>query len=289
MASVARAGRLLAFVGLAGVTACSLLVETGDLAGGATPGFANATPEASADAGAIDALDATQDADVAPETARAVYRAAVLADGPLVYLHLDETSGLQAADEVGPPSTYVASCALGAPGIFEGAPGVRCDGGAGGIRVAGAIAFDGTKPLTIEVWYAPEGYDTEYRFLGGTEERNDAGLQQYGVWAQSEFGLMFERYKDGVPVNVGYPLPPLGAYRYLVATYDGAALRLYIDGAIIDSVPDTRSRDLSAAEFWFASDARSAPTILGALDEVAIYGKALSAERVNAHFHAAGR
>ena len=91
--------------------------------------------------------------------------------------------------------------------------------------------------------------------------------------------------------NVVYgPSIVLNQWTHLVGTYDGTTLRLYVNGALVSSntvtyTPNT-TRPLRVAAGRTESSAQY--LLPGRVDEVAVYGSALSAARVQAHFIAAG-
>ena len=78
----------------------------------------------------------------------------------------------------------------------------------------------------------------------------------------------------------------LNQWTHLVGTYDGTTLRLYVNGALVSSntvtyTPNT-TRPLRVAA---GRTELSAQYLLpGRVDEVAVYGSALSAARVQAHY-----
>lgn len=75
----------------------------------------------------------------------------------------------------------------------------------------------------------------------------------------------------------------LNAWHHLVATYDGATLTLYVDGASVAS--GASSSAITYGNAWIGQSLAGA-FLSGLLDEVAIYGAALSAARVTAHYNA---
>ena len=89
-------------------------------------------------------------------------------------------------------------------------------------------------------------------------------------------------------VALGRPLKP-GTVHHVVGTYDGKKVRLYVDGALkarhayTGGIAYLRSRKLLLGRP--ARILRGGPTSFrGRLDEVAIYGRALSASTVKRHF-----
>jgi len=84
------------------------------------------------------------------------------------------------------------------------------------------------------------------------------------------------------------PAVQLNTWTYLVATYDGTTARLYVNGTLAASgamsyAPNTAQPLRAAAGATEGSPRYFLP---GTLDEVAVYGSALSATRVQAHYNA---
>jgi hypothetical protein len=76
----------------------------------------------------------------------------------------------------------------------------------------------------------------------------------------------------------------------VVATFDGASLTLFVDGQKTQVTPDARSQAPKPVSAFIGADPAlsTADVMVGVIDEVAIYDKALDAARVASHFRAAG-
>ncbi len=116
-------------------------------------------------------------------------------------------------------------------------------------------------------------------------KRSPATRAGTGVWL-SKAGLGFERWSGGHSTSIDYtPGLPLGKWSYVLASYDGTTMRLYVNGAQVGSKATTAP--LSAV---------SGPTVLGAgaganggffagdLADVALYPLALARAHVTAHY-----
>jgi hypothetical protein len=76
-----------------------------------------------------------------------------------------------------------------------------------------------------------------------------------------------------------------------VVTYDGAtSIRAYVDGGVVGSAQATSgvlATVLDLSGFEVGRDHAATPAFFsGTLDEAAVYGAALNADRVSAHFAA---
>ncbi len=283
------AWRVLLFVLATAGTACSLLIDTDQLheTGGAPSGI-----DAGTDAGASDAaVDAGEHDALTPDGRRA-YRDAVLADDPIAYYRLNETSGTAALDETGHghTGTYV--------GVTQGVAGAllsdpdpavsMAKGTQSHVTVGDRLAVFLRAPFSVEVWIKPTELDETYRFPFSNEQLSPRN--GYALVIHTQYGITFERYvDDGQAVTQGAPIA-VGVYHHVVGTYDGASLRLYLNGIYMTEKEDVRDMPVytPAAAIGILLDGMRGP-FDGAIDEVAIYSSALTPARVKAHFDAAKR
>ena len=280
--------RLVFVVACSTCAGCLLFTGLGELSSGGA-----GAPDAATDA----ALDAANAPDVgaadAPSeaSARGAYATAVLSDSPLVWLRLDETSGLVAKDSSGNGNDAkvlgnVTWSATGA--IASGGTAARFDGTTSGLDLGTTFDFAGTAPYTLEAWVYEEVVDSSFRHLFAKDDLSGP-RQEYGIYYQ-EGSMVLERYVADVAVNCGKMRTDLvGRWAHIVGTYDGAELAIYIDGVAGDNAPDTRPQSSKPVPFYAGTKSDGDGVVQGALDEIAVYGTALSAARVKAHFDAASR
>jgi hypothetical protein len=151
--------------------------------------------------------------------------------------------------------------------------------GTTGAPLADVSGIDGTAPYTIEAWVRPALVDSTYRYIA-FDETTSGPRDGTGIWLSSA-GLGFERWSDGVKAGVTYSAGlPVGAWSLVTSSYDGAVMRLFVNGKLIGSrattaplAPDAGTLTLGAA---FA----------GELDEVSLYPSAVARAHVAAHWSA---
>jgi hypothetical protein len=229
----------------------------------------------------------------APCGADGGYRVRVLCDRPAAYWRLGDPGPPMAKNEVdGGAGAYVATdtraISYGVAGAItnDPDPAVRLDG-KGFVSVGNALSFPGNAPFAIEAWVSPDGDNFSYRRIVQRLVYDPAGkpLEGYIVYNQQTFAA--ERYVDGgVSLAVG---PPLGnlAYSHVVVTFDGGALRIYVNGALTQTVAAAGSAADTGATFFIGGDGQnSGAGWVGALDEIAVYAYALEPDQVAAHFRA---
>jgi hypothetical protein len=92
----------------------------------------------------------------------------------------------------------------------------------------------------------------------------------------------FELFLGGDPVTlVASTAIPDGGWHHLAATYDGTAMKLYLDGGSNAVAGIAGTVDVVEADVLLGRDARGAP-FAGALDDARVYNRALSAAEVQA-------
>ncbi len=275
------------FVPLCG---CSLLVSTSGLSDGEVR---------AADGGGRNDAAAIRDARTedggggndAQADAGDPYAAQVLSDGPLAYMRLDDASGTTARSAVpGSPATYVGTVKLGAAGAIAGNAAVELTDG--WIDFGDNFAFAGVAPYTIELWMRPTIVsDTRFIFDRGPSTGGAPG-EGYTAYFGTGYTLSARARVDGGEfgyVNTGGS-PRLDAWTHFVVSYDGTMHRLYIDGVQVAAESAGAIGTSSPGRFAVGNLARGQfNKFVGFVDEVAIYGRALSAARIAAHFAAAGR
>jgi hypothetical protein len=235
--------------------------------------------------------------------ADATYRGAVLADGPVAYWRMGIASGSIVPDESG----HHNDLALQGTGHTLGVTGAI------GKDTDRAIGFDGVNShavavrprdldfpasaaFTIECWArrdrVADGGSGEYfqqivsAAAGGPPNRN--GYLLYVLPSDANPSLLRTTFEYDAPdkgqVGLDGPLAPLAAYTYYVATFDGAKVSFYIDGTLASSRPVDGSIATRMTEFVIGRESSTGRYhFAGAIDEVAVYDKALSTAQVIAH------
>jgi hypothetical protein len=85
------------------------------------------------------------------------------------------------------------------------------------------------------------------------------------------------------------PMLALNTWTHLVGTFDATTARLYFNGALVDSATMTLAQNTARPLRIAAGENEATPLYLlpGRVDEVAVYGAALPAARMQAHCTAA--
>jgi hypothetical protein len=254
----------------------------------------------------------------AGKASAASYPSTVLADNPIAYWRLGEIGGLVAVDSA--PYHYDAQLVGTAPAsgaLFTEANGSMSLDGSSKIVSAQDWSWLGGAPqggepnraFSLEFWMRPSVIDDRYLWVISEEDKLPV-RQGWGVMLTQQPGapatLSYERWADGgyvggvvykndnarVPGAIG-----VGKWTHVVVTYDGApnfggtnTLRLYVNGSQIQATAAQSANMVSITQPFRVGqgdDAASQPGFVGSVDEVAIYGGALKAAKVLAHYQAA--
>lgn len=221
------------------------------------------------------------------------YTTAVLADSPVVYLKLDETSGTTATDSSGNShnGTYSAGITLGASSLLTDGTGKAAQftlHTSTGIAVPTG-SFLNVSALTVEALV---------KFSSATDVTSgDAIVSRYGgggtswlLWRNTAGKLALQIITAGSgTVNVtGTTSPVLGTKYDVGATWDGSTAKLFVNGTQEASVAATGALSASTEALRLGAYSSSSATVPGmTLDEVSFYNTALSGTRMAAHAAAA--
>lgn len=213
------------------------------------------------------------------------YADEVTSDDAAGYWRLGETSGSTAFDASGRAhnGTYANGVQLGVAGALSGDinTAARFDGSNDMINIADHVDFRPSQ-ITLEAWVRPDTtvgtYDTVI-MKTSSSSWNDG----YGIYCTSTGTLAF--YVNNWSTHRVLGSVALETWSHVVGTYDGTTLKLYINGALVDSLAYTAAiahssqpLRIGAGEGNYIWD--------GNLDEVAAYGLALTEERIRAHYQA---
>jgi hypothetical protein len=225
-------------------------------------------------------------------TAAKTYSATVLADGPAAYWRMDDT-GNTMADAAGHANNgrYAGTYTLGQPGAIagDGNTAVGFDGQSGAASVVSSATLQ-MNTVTIELW-VNKRTDTEYGVYvaKNVELGGGAGSGWFQLVNSHHNGrLEFRVTSDGAPALTSTSTLALHTWYYVVATYDGAVARLFVNGKP-DGTLKVTATPKQTADPLFIGRRMDGLFNDALLDEVAIYPVALSADRIAAHWRAASK
>lgn len=212
------------------------------------------------------------------------YDATVLADAPLVYLKMAETSGTTANDSSGngQNGTLHGTITLNQAKIASGLNAcMKFDGSSGYISIPTATLPSSTHDFTLECWIycatTHAGYGVAFSY--GANVANEGATLYYG-----DNGFHFDASIKSNNFRDGGAISALTAYHWCVTLTSGT-LQEYVNGSAVGGsyVPSpsiafgavSLGQDLGGGTFW--------PEYMS---NAAIYGSALSGARILAHYNA---
>ena len=208
------------------------------------------------------------------------YADRVLANTPAAYWRLGEASGTSATDSSGNgvTGTYNGTVTLGVTGAITGdsnkavsvaGAGYLSASGSGGLNVTGSA-------LTVEGWVKGAS-QSNYTYIVSKSDGN--GAVGYSLYTGSTGTLSFfvHTSASGLVTATAPTSPWDNQWHYVAGTYDGSAVRLYIDGAPVASSAATGTiTSSSSAAFNLGRYNGGGYAFSGSLDEFAVSASALS-------------
>ena len=191
--------------------------------------------------------------------------------GLVAYYPFDEISGATATDASGYNNhANAVNGAIWVSGRVNGA--LLFDGINDGLNLTNLASLGtGNTPHTIASWVRIDSLPQlrAWVLLLGKEGTgahhwllNSNGVSQLGSWSG----------------NQAQPTLPVGIWKHIALTFDGSTLKVYIDGSLVTTT--NASFNLAGLPLTAASPHLGESAFKGALDELRIYNRALSASEV---------
>ncbi len=223
------------------------------------------------------------------------YTTAVLADSPLAYYRLGETSGTTAHDSTtsGYNGTLNGTISLNQAGAIQGDTNgaMLFDGSTGYIALPPNLDLSTLSQLTIEFWlYVPSlsALNRDARVIANSHtDADNKGVQV--VIAHGGLGGNFglgNGTSNASLYIIGNDFVATTWY-HIACTWDGPTMKLYINGVLNNSMNFPGPIASSGYPLNIGRNpAYTGDYFPGTLDEVAIYATALAPARVGAHYRA---
>ena len=205
-------------------------------------------------------------------------RSATAPPGLVAAYSFDDGAGTTLADRSG----------HGHAGTLTGGPTWSAAG-----RNGGALAFDGvddhvqiadhpeldlTGAMTLEAWVRPSTLGSSWRTIVFKEQ---ATHMAYALYAAAGDGRPTGQAWVGRERDARAPSAiPTGTWTHLAVTYDGSQLRLFVNGAQVRSLAVSGSMAVSSRPLKLGGNAIWSEWFAGLIDDVRIYGRALTAAEV---------
>ena len=137
-----------------------------------------------------------------------------------------------------------------------------------------------TGQLSVSLWAKWKGLSGFYQGLIG--KRDDSWAADNMMWQieanQTPGEVRFQR--EGLDIASGVILP-IGKWTHVLATFDGTIAKIFVDGEMVGEGSFSFGTDSEAAIQFGASVINGGNPFNGALDEIRLYNRALSAFEIN--------
>lgn len=212
------------------------------------------------------------------------YASEVLADSPFIYLHLNETSGTNAADNSGNGrnATYTGTVTLNQAGRVHdsGAAAVKLNGSTGYVSCPSTGVPTGNAVWTQEVVVRLDATGATGVLISWGAANT---LQEPNLYVDSAGNLIMSTWNTDTTVQA----LSTGVWYHLASTWDGTTHTAYVNGVSkVTSTPGTIATPASPA-FTIGRNAGSNQYYASiTVQEAAGYATCLSAARILAHYNA---
>ena len=187
----------------------------------------------------------------------------------------DETAGTTAGDASGNTNTGTLQTGAGWTAAGHAGGALVLDGSSGRVRVPASSSLGLTSAMTLEAWIRPSVAQGGWRTI--LQRETDA----YFLNASNDTGAL--RPSGGGTFGVttafvtGTTASPVGVWTHVALTYDGATLRLYVNGTLVTSAARTGTIQASPNPLWIGGNSPYGEFFAGSIDDARVYNRALSA------------
>ena len=141
------------------------------------------------------------------------------------------------------------------------------------VTVADAADLDLTTGMTLEAWVRPSSLGSWRTVI---LKQSPGGLA-YSLYASNEQSLVESDVNIGADVGAAAPAAlAVNTWSHLAVSYDGTALRLFVNGVEVDSRPLSGSMLTSTGVLRIGGNSVWSEFFAGRIDEIRIYNRALT-------------
>jgi hypothetical protein len=198
------------------------------------------------------------------------------ATGPVASYGFEEASGSAATDQSGNNNNGTFTGATRVAGKFGN--GLSFNGTTGAVTVPDSASLDLTTGMTLEAWVNPTAL-TGWRTAVLKETAGDLAYALYASDGTRPVGIAYAATKA---YSSGTAALPLNTWTHLAATYDGATVRLFVNGTLAASAAATGPISVSSAPLRIGGNSVWGEYFAGTIDEVRVYNRALSQTEIQA-------
>jgi len=197
--------------------------------------------------------------------------------GLVLAYSFDQGSGTTVPDGSGKGNTgTLTNTSWSGAGKYGGA--LSFNGSSSWVTAADSATLDLTNGMTLEGWVNPSAGGTTWRTVLIKQNTNALVYSMYSnTDTQRPSGHVFTNTEFDTR---GTAAVPLNTWTFLSATYDGAALRFYVNGTQVSSKAVTGSMPNSSGVLRIGGNSVWGEYFAGLIDNVRVYSRALSASEI---------
>ncbi len=183
----------------------------------------------------------------------------------------DAGTGTTATDSSGNNNTGTINTATWTTGKYGG--GLNFNGTAK-VQVPSAASLNLTSGMTLAAWIKPTVNQSGWVTI--LQKQPDA----YVLNASNGTGALFPgggaTSNNGWQYVSGVSASPVNTWTHVAVTYDGAILRMYVNGAQVATQPGTGTIQTTSSPLWIGGNSPYGEYFVGLIDEVRVYNRALT-------------
>jgi hypothetical protein len=188
----------------------------------------------------------------------------------------NEGAGVQTTDASGQGNTgTISSATWTAAGKFGSA--LSFNGTNAWVTVADAASLDLTNGMTLEAWVNPSAA-TGWRTVMLKEDINSMAYAFYSANNASRPAAFVHTNTD-IALN-GTAAVPLNVWTHVALTFDGATMRMFVNGVQVGTRALAGAAAVSAGALRIGGNAVWGEYFKGLIDEVRVYNRALTATEI---------
>jgi glucose/arabinose dehydrogenase len=202
------------------------------------------------------------------------------ASGLVAAYGFDEGAGTAVADQSG-NANHGATTATSwsAAGRFGGA--LSFNGTSSYVSVPDSNSLDLTGAATLEAWVRPAALGTTAKSWRTVLFKHQSMGMKYALYANNGGSRPVAQLNVGGERNVaGTSQLALNAWTHLAATYDGAVMRMYVNGSQVATKAQTGAMTASTGALRIGGNSVWGEWFSGLIDDVRIYDRALAPAEV---------
>lgn len=159
-----------------------------------------------------------------------------------------------------------------------------------------SMSLNPTNALSLEAWI----YINQYTFIPAIVSKGNVGnyFESYSLAISDDGRLLFVLNRNGTSSGRSFvmgPIVSLNTWSHVASTYDGATMRVYLNGSEVGSVNHVGGIFVTPHPVVIGKNDREPnplgyPTsyLSGLIDDVSIYNRALSASEIQSIYNAGG-